>query len=357
MSIKNIGTNKWEVCVDVGRDPRTGKRKQVRKVINGNKKDAQIFESDTVANSKRILRTDRSLTVREFLLHKWLPAQTNLSDRTIYEYRKFSEMACRVIGEARMSDLTPLMLESALAEFKAPGTRRNIHRTLRAAFNYGVRVQYLSENPIVFVAVPKVPKKNGVQIYTPDEVKALLELVHGTSIEVGVILMLFAGMRASEACAVDWSDLDLESVPARVSIAKAYSSKSEQRIVETKTASSVGTNPLSSWAAQRLLELAQKRDLSAAPMTTAAGTRFSTEHFSRYFKKLIDSQDAIPYYPVKNLRHTCATIMLSQGTDIAVVSKFLRHSSIATTANFYLSALESFKNDAASKLDEAFAPQ
>lgn len=47
-------------------------------------------------------------------------------------------------------------------------------------------------------------------------------------------------------------------------------------------------------------------------------------------------KESLPYVPVQNLRHSWATNALEAGVNIAVVSKFLGHTDIKTTARFYL---------------------
>ena len=56
--------------------------------------------------------------------------------------------------------------------------------------------------------------------------------------------------------------------------------------------------------------------------------------------------------PIKfhGLRHTCATLLLSAGVPVHVVSKRLGHKSVATTLEIYAHALPSQQADAASKL-------
>ena len=53
-----------------------------------------------------------------------------------------------------------------------------------------------------------------------------------------------------------------------------------------------------------------------------------------------------------DLRHTCATYLLSIGTPIATVSRKLGHSDIYTTLNTYTHSLEKDDSDAVEKLAE-----
>ncbi|MGL4940581.1 MAG: tyrosine-type recombinase/integrase [Bifidobacterium asteroides] len=47
-------------------------------------------------------------------------------------------------------------------------------------------------------------------------------------------------------------------------------------------------------------------------------------------------QHSLPCVPRRNLRHSWATTALAAGVDVAVVSRILGHSSIETTARYYL---------------------
>jgi integrase len=49
----------------------------------------------------------------------------------------------------------------------------------------------------------------------------------------------------------------------------------------------------------------------------------------------LTAEAALPPIPVHDLRHLAATIMLSAGVPIAMVSKTLRHKNLATTVDIY----------------------
>jgi len=206
MSIKNIGTNKWGVCVDIGRNPKSGRRKQVRKIVNGSKKDAQDFEVQTRRDAHKLVRTDRTMTVGGFLNDVWLPS-LDVSEPTRFEYQKYTTWTVERLGAVNLHELTPYQIETTLDELKAVGTRRNTHRTLRIALNYAVRMQFIPTNPILLLKMSKAPSTADTKVYTPEQAQGLLSLFHGSDIEAGVILMLYGGLRASEACAIEWDDL------------------------------------------------------------------------------------------------------------------------------------------------------
>ena len=57
---------------------------------------------------------------------------------------------------------------------------------------------------------------------------------------------------------------------------------------------------------------------------------FVTHHFERIIKK-----NNLPYIRFHDLRHSCASILLSQGFTLKDVQEWLGHSDIKMTANVY----------------------
>jgi integrase len=64
----------------------------------------------------------------------------------------------------------------------------------------------------------------------------------------------------------------------------------------------------------------------------------------------------LPQIWFHDLRHSAATIMLSNGVPMKVVQEILGHSNFSTTANVYAHVLPAMQKEAAAKMDELFAP-
>ncbi|MFE4514358.1 tyrosine-type recombinase/integrase [Kitasatospora sp. NPDC056783] len=62
----------------------------------------------------------------------------------------------------------------------------------------------------------------------------------------------------------------------------------------------------------------------------------------------------MPLIAIHDLRHTVATIMITSGVSIAIASKALRHSTIATTINIYGHLLKHAADDAVNALAHAY---
>lgn len=77
-------------------------------------------------------------------------------------------------------------------------------------------------------------------------------------------------------------------------------------------------------------------------------------HISRTFDTLVE-RSGLPHMRFHDLRHEHASLLLSGGVDIAVVSKRLGHSTIAVTSDLY-SHLLSDANRAAADAAESMLP-
>ena len=72
---------------------------------------------------------------------------------------------------------------------------------------------------------------------------------------------------------------------------------------------------------------------------------------SKWFRNWLE-RVGLPKITFHQLRHTCATLLIANGVDIANVSKQLGHADIVTTLNMYTHAVESKKTLAANTMDK-----
>ncbi len=71
----------------------------------------------------------------------------------------------------------------------------------------------------------------------------------------------------------------------------------------------------------------------------------------RYNKTVTDEKDTLPDIPLHSLRHTSATLLISQNIDVKTISNRWGHSQASTTIDFYTHALKQLDKKAAETLD------
>lgn len=91
----------------------------------------------------------------------------------------------------------------------------------------------------------------------------------------------------------------------------------------------------------------------------ASGKQLYPDTPSKVFSKLIrrhnsnttDESQKLPEIPLHGLRHTSATLLISQSVDIKIVQNRLGHSQASTTMDIYSHALQKMDEKAADVLD------
>ena len=76
---------------------------------------------------------------------------------------------------------------------------------------------------------------------------------------------------------------------------------------------------------------------------------------SKWFVKYIE-QIGLPVINFHGLRHTNATLLISQNIDVAVVAARLGHAQITTTFNFYVHPIISHNRKAGNVLENLLLP-
>lgn len=85
---------------------------------------------------------------------------------------------------------------------------------------------------------------------------------------------------------------------------------------------------------------------------TAIGTALDPDNFSHTFSRITKAAGLGHWHP-HELRHSGASLMLAQGTDLYVVSEILGHSSIAITKDVYGHLVEGHKRAASEVMSDA----
>jgi integrase len=251
------------------------------------------------------------------------------------------------IERLTLDKVRPSHIEEWVVELRrkdlAESTIRCAYTILRAILDTAVRNGALAANPAAVVRRPRVTSKEAAHL-TPEQLRDLLRAAGGTRYAPMFALLVLTGLRRGEALALQWSDVDLGKGTLRV---RGTLSRIDGHLVvtEPKTAKSKRSLPISQ-PAERLLQGVQahqaeerKRAGIAWPDT---GFMFTTELGEPYdprnaFRalKVAAVRAGLPEAGLHTLRHSAASVMLTRGIPLKVVSEILGHSSIAITGDVY----------------------
>ncbi|MCW8894244.1 MAG: site-specific integrase [Sulfurimonas sp.] len=211
---------------------------------------------------------------------------------------------------------------------------------IRAVFNVmfqdAVADEIIIRNPLKFVKAPNNVAVVEIKPFSKDEIFTILDNIDD-EIKAYYAIGFFTGMRTGELVALKWSDIDFEKKIIKVQRAK------RQKIESTpKTKSSIRDVdiidvllPYLKNHLQYKLNSSEYLFNSRKGQNYSDGANISTSYWRPLFDKL-DIQYRNPY----QMRHTFASMMISNGEDILWVSKMLGHSTPDMTLNKYARYVE-----------------
>lgn len=317
---------------------------------------------------------------------RWMDeyAKVNLTIKTYARYEIYLKRINQGIGHLKLKDITPLQLNAFYRSLEADGVNQrkrydengelinngklapktilDHHRVISKILSTAVKWGLLEKNVAMRADPPKVPHRE-ISYLNEQEVRQMLTLLEKEPIQYQtmITLLVYTGIRRGELCGLEWKDIDFENQVMHVVRSAQYIGNKTMITKEPKTKSGIRHFSLSIHACillkkYRRWQLEQK--FNAGDQWTESDRLFTswngkpihpdtvTDWFSKFIKR-----SGLPYVTLHSLRHTNATLMIAEGTDVCTVSRRLGHANTATTLNIYAHALKSKDREAANTLD------
>ena len=219
---------------------------------------------------------------------------------------------------------------------------------LRGVLGYAVRHDLLAANPADALTSREKPKPgpSRKRFLTEDEMAALLNSATGRY-RVLVALLLFSGLRISEALGLAWQDVDLTAMHLRV----RYQLGRDGKRVRLKTAGARRDVIVIDSLARTLRHhrLASPHSRPSHPVfATGSATSLSARNAGRAFAALVEEADLTGITP-HALRHTYASMLIAQGRDPVYVADQLGHSTPVITLRTYAHLFRAAQQEAAAR--------
>jgi integrase len=315
---------------------------------------------------------DRKITLGEFTA-EWIDSSLEASDRKATTKNLYSTMARThiigaKIGAKPLDKLRPSHIDAWTVELKSRGLAESSIRTaytvLRAVLDTAVRDKAIAQNHAQAVRRPKVTGKEAAYL-TPDQVRSLLVAAEGSRYAPLFALLVNSGLRRGEALALHWADIDFDAKLLRVrgTLARV---DGELVVTETKTAKSRRVIPLSPTAEKVLRDLRTRQmaerlragsiwQPSPYVFTTELGEPCDPRNALRALKAAAKRANLPSTVGLHTLRHSAASVMLSAGVPLKVVSELFGHASVAITGDVYGHVSPDVSREALTRLSDALA--
>jgi integrase len=272
------------------------------------------------------------------------------------------------LGRLKLKDLNPAHVRSFYREKLDSGlssaTVCKMHSVLRKALKQAVMDGLIPRNPTDTVRPPKIEHKE-INPLDGKQTQTLLKAVSGDRLEALYVLAVHTGMREGELLGLKWEDVDLERgvlrlrhalvrEGGRVNLGDLKTPKSRRSVRLTHAAAEALRNHL-----ERQLEEMERMGSLYQPgglvFATESGTLINPSNLrNRSFKPLL-KRASLPDICFHDLRHTCATLLFSQGTHPKLVQELLGHATIAMTLDTYSHFLPSMGDQTVMAMEAALS--
>ena len=213
-------------------------------------------------------------------------------------------------------------------------------------------IQRLLRNMRIFKS-----KKEPAAIKTPDTWQSddvnyflTLDYVMKSECYLGFLIMATTGISRSEACGLQWKDFHgdyfiLEQGKDVYMNTTDLKTSFRRRKVEIMPTVRTAIECHRQQQNRISKMLVSAPDINTWILTDNFNNPMKPERYTHTFRKCIlrnnkENKRQLPVIPLKNLRHTFATLLINDEVNIKIVQEALGHSKTSTTQNFYQGAAQ-----------------
>lgn len=245
----------------------------------------------------------------------------------------------------------------------APGTIRDYHGVIYTVLAQAEKEMIIPYNPAERATLPAKKRVRESKSLQPDQLKKVLSALKEEPLDfqAKVNILIVTGCRRGEMYALKESKIDFER--NEILIDRSLSYLPDRGVYEgpTKTESAryiaipQQTVDLLKeylvWKEERRIDIDENYQDSGYLFTRANGQPLNpcslNVELDNFSKK-----HGLPHLNPHLFRHTCASILLSNGVDVLTVSKLLGHADVSTTTRVYAHEIEQARRKTATCISE-----
>ncbi len=254
------------------------------------------------------------------------------------------------LGDLKMPEITSSSIDALLLDMQAQGkaiaTVVKVYTVLHSLFKMAYSKDVIDRNPMDKVDRPKARKDEirgkEAEAYTIEEVHRIFSALEGEPLKWRAMLHLLidTGIRRGECCGLQWKDVDFKANTITIAGNLCYTPQ-KGIYLDTPKSGRVRTIDVDPDVIELLRQLRTEQASKAISqwIFTQEGSSepMHPQSPTRYLKKFSE-RCGVPGLHPHALRHTFASIAITNGADVASVSEKLGHSDKAVTLRMYTHA-------------------
>jgi len=382
--------NSWQLILSLGNDPLTGKRRQKCRHFRGSRTKAQRALHNFRLEAEHGLKLDADKMPFEQYASQWIEsreASGSFAHSTIKREKEILAHLLRHLAAVALKDIDAVTVRNLYVALGKDGVGQRslamvasqLNRIMRQAVNDDI----IMRNPCERVEAPKRQKsKRGSALDKVGVMRLVEALKDAESKEyplaqdgqqrltsdmahvAAVRLALAGGLRRGEVLGLSWKDIDFNSATLKVAYSFSQTTK-ELKVPKTDNSNravsldSQMLADLKRWKlrqAEYLSSLGIQQTQDTPVITNREGSRMDGNNLARWWRTF---QERYGFEGLRfhDLRHTHATMLVSNGLNIKAVSSRLGHSSVGITLDLYAHAQREDDEKAAAIIGQLMAAE
>jgi len=320
------------------------------------KSTAQAWLDETLASARRgdlagAVRTGATFSEAAAEWLRYAEQERACKPTTLTDYGNMVRVLSRTFGDEPVESITADSIERWKAAFMAERERSN--RTLQkylvvlhAIFKRSMKVYGLPRNPTETVERPRLARRAGIDVFSGEEVLALVRAAANDQDGVLYLTAAFTGLRMGELLALRWEDVDFEAEAIRVRHSWTAGREGTPKSGRGRAV------PMMDDVAQALARLGQRERWTGEQdlvFCDPIGRHLGYKSLSRRYKEALAAA-GLRQLRFHDLRHTFGTHAI-RAADPREVMEWMGHADIQTTQK-YLAYKP--RKDAAKRLASTF---
>lgn len=348
----------------------------------GNKRLANAKLEEIKKNYKKYIpslltsnENDASNEYFETYMQNWLESYKHNIEENTYDsyYTVVNKITNYFSGKnIKLKDLKPKHIQdfynSLYKKGLSPNTVLHYHANIRKALDIAMKLEIIPNNPADRIERPKKSQFIG-DFYSIDELEKLFSACRNDPIEIVVLIASFYGLRRSEVLGLKWSSIDFEKniITIKHKVIQRNAKKNRSMVLKdkTKNKASYRSLPLLPTIATALKK--HKNQINKNKLICGntyhkefedyicvdfKGKLFRPEYITDHFQ-IILKNNGLRHIRFHDLRHSCASLLLSKSVPMKAIQEWLGHSTYSTTANFYAHLEDNYKSFSADVLSSS----
>lgn len=370
--IKQRSRGSYSLILSLGKDPQTGKARQVWRTFRGKRREAETEMARLIHEHSQGLDVPPGKVTLALYLERWLKdyATPNLQPATIAQY----EWAVRrhiapALGAVQLTRLRA----SHIARFYSGAIDAGLSAksvtliagVLKKALALAVDWQEIPANPADRAKPPR-PKRYEPPMITPEDSHRIMDAARGRRLFPLVHTALMTGMRRGELQGLRWGDCDFGADPslrvvqaAQWLVGRGWTFKAPKTDHSRRTVS-LAPETVAVLHAHRKTQVERRLALGAVyddrdlVFAGRAGLPIPLMRLREEWDK-IATACGFPTLTLHDLRHGHASLLLAAGANASTISQRLGHSSVSFTLTTHAHLMPNAQADAVASLDRLLA--